>query len=554
MTVLHDTELDGVRCFWVETGRPTLAALLKFRHGLTDEPLHESGWMHLLEHMALHGRGGGSLHVNGSVSLLESQFDAHGPVEAVADHLATLTAWLSDPVLPTLDRERKVLRAEGDFRGASPVGRALGWRYGARGPGLVTYDEPGLGRATAGGLRERANRVLTRGNAVLVLDGPPPPGLTITLPDGDLLAARPAVPCEDHLPAAYNEGVGLTMSGIVQRSPAATLAVDVLQQRLTDDLRHDAGGAYAPWGHYERVDRETAVLIAGSDIQGQLLESIADRSLRMARELGGRGPDPEKLRDVRESRLQQMRDPYAAIGIAMYAASSFFDGKEIPGFEDAIEEVAAVDVDGVREAMASFGGTLLLGVPDEAVWTDQIPVLSFPDGSPRITGRAYRHADWPAAPERIVIGDAGIELSDRRTARAIDVADIEALFVYDNGLRHAVRLDGYGVTVDPRVWSRGKQAADHLERLVPLEKHLFLPAQGPLPPVARMSLLARWWGGLRRFARSTAGQVLFLLMSIAIVALALANGRLLVAVIYTFIAVAIARSVRDTRSANQSPR
>jgi hypothetical protein len=537
MTILHDTEVDGVRCFWVETGRPTLAALLMFRYGIADEPLRESGWTHMLEHMALEGRGGGSLNVNGSVSLVNSQFDAHGPVEAVSRHLGALTSWLSDPVMPTLDRERRVLRAEIEFRGASPASRALGWRYGARGPGLVTYDEPGLGRATPDRLRERASSVFTRGNAVLVLDGPPPPDLSLHLPDGELLAARPAEPCKDRLPAAYNEGQGLAMSGLVHRSPAATLAAEVIQQQLTEELRHGAGGAYAPWATYERVDRDTAVLIAGSDIQAQLLESIVGRSLRMARGLAGQGPNAEKLRDIRENRMQQMRDPYAALGIAMYAASSFFDGREIRSQDEALQEVASVDVESVRDVMASFGRTLLLGVPDDAAWKDQLPVLSFPVESPRISGRSFRHADWPAARQRIIIGAGGIELSNRQTAQAIDLADIEALFLYDNGIRHAVRVDGYGVTIDPRVWVRGEQAANQLERLVPPEKHLVLTAQGPLPPPARMNPLARWWTWLRRLAGTKAAVVLFMVVYVAIVFLVFPSGYGLIAILAAAIAI-----------------
>jgi hypothetical protein len=547
MTVLHDTEVDGVRCFWVETGRPTLAALLKFRYGIADEPLHESGWTHMLEHMALEGRGGGSLNINGSVSLIECQFDAHGPVEAVADHLSALTTWLSDPLMPTLDRERRVLRAENQYRGATTASRALGWRFGAHGPGLVSYDEPGLSRATAERLRERASSVFTRGNAVLVLDGPPPPGLTISLPEGELLPARPAEPCKDRLPAAYNEGQGLAMSGLVPRSHAASLAGEVLQRQLTDELRHGEGAAYAPWATYERVDRDTAVLIAGSDIQEQLLESIVGRALRMARGLAGTGPNADKLRDIRENRLQQMRDPYAALGIAVYAASNYFDGREPVSYEAAMEEVATVDVEGVHEVMGAFGRTLLLGVPDGAAWSDQLPVLNFPVESPRISGTSYRHADWPAVTERIVIGDAGIELGNRHTARAIDLADIEALFLYDNGLRHAVRLDGYGVTVDPRVWANGERAAGHLERLVPPEKHLIIPAQGPLPPIARLGSVARWWGGVRRLAGSIVGDVLLVLVFAAVVVVAFTNGLALVAVVFG--GFAVLRAVRDSRSA-----
>ncbi|MDQ6715287.1 MAG: hypothetical protein M3Z83_04175, partial [Actinomycetota bacterium] len=49
-------------------------------------------------------------------------------------------------------------------RGGGEVGRALLERYGARGPGLAAYEEPGLSRATPESLRDLAHRVFVREN------------------------------------------------------------------------------------------------------------------------------------------------------------------------------------------------------------------------------------------------------------------------------------------------------------------------------------------------------------------------------------------------------
>lgn len=119
MFALHETEVDGVRCFWVETDRPTLSAQLIFRQGMADEWLNESGWLHMLEHLSLHGRGGGTLQVNGSVSLLHTSFTAHGPAERVGAHFSDLTQWLSAPTFHEFERERGVLQAESRLRGGS---------------------------------------------------------------------------------------------------------------------------------------------------------------------------------------------------------------------------------------------------------------------------------------------------------------------------------------------------------------------------------------------------------------------------------------------------
>src|SRR4051812_36516032 len=108
MAELFHDEVDGVPCFWVDTGRPTLTARLTFRQGAADERLTESGWLHLLEHLALRGRGGGTLQVNGSVGMLDTTFDAHGPAAAVAYHLEQVCRWLARPSFLDLQRERDV--------------------------------------------------------------------------------------------------------------------------------------------------------------------------------------------------------------------------------------------------------------------------------------------------------------------------------------------------------------------------------------------------------------------------------------------------------------
>ena len=70
MTGVRESEIDGVLCFWVDMGRPASCAHLLFRQGLADEPLHESGWLHLLEHLALLDRETLTRPIEGRLSLL----------------------------------------------------------------------------------------------------------------------------------------------------------------------------------------------------------------------------------------------------------------------------------------------------------------------------------------------------------------------------------------------------------------------------------------------------------------------------------------------------
>ena len=73
LNTVRETEVNGVLCFFVDMGRPASAAHLIFRQGLADEPLHETGWLHLLEHLALLDRETLSRPINGQISML---FDA----------------------------------------------------------------------------------------------------------------------------------------------------------------------------------------------------------------------------------------------------------------------------------------------------------------------------------------------------------------------------------------------------------------------------------------------------------------------------------------------
>src|SRR3954451_18779045 len=112
MNAVRETQIDGVLCFFVETGRPASAAHLLFRTGLADEPLPESGWLHLLEHLALLDRETLTRPVRGTTSMLLTRFDAYGTPEAVIEHLKALGRWMTSPDLRLLARERGVLQAD----------------------------------------------------------------------------------------------------------------------------------------------------------------------------------------------------------------------------------------------------------------------------------------------------------------------------------------------------------------------------------------------------------------------------------------------------------
>ena len=494
MSTLHETEIDGVRTFWVETGRPTLAARLMFRQGYADEPLTESGWLHLLEHLALTGRGGGALDVNGSVSPLLLSLDAHGPVDAVAAHLAELTRWLSEPDLERAQHERGVLRAEARLR-TGPVPRAFSWRYGAAGPGVSAFAELGLGRATPEALAERARRVLTRGNAVLVLDGPPPEGLTLTLPEGRLLLPAAAVPIET-TQGCYEEGAGLLMSGVVPRGHGATFVPSLLEREVRAELRERSAGAYAPYSFYEGIDQDVAMVAVGADLSPELLPEVVERALGISRRLAQHGPEAEHLEEEVQRRVQSMLDPYAAVGLAMRAGASVLKGEEPESFDQLMDELRATSVEEVQAAASPFHAALLIGAPGGASRPQDLRFISFPEHAPGRDGKAHRHRDWPAARTRLVVTPERVEMAYDDVAREIRLERLAAMVTESDGTRHVIDRDGWTLTVDPAAWHGGAEAVAVLDRAVP--EGLVVPGPDPTgEPFARASFAQRWRGGLR---------------------------------------------------------
>jgi hypothetical protein len=502
MVTVRESEVDGVPCFWVETGRPTLAASLIFRQGMADEPLHESGWLHLLEHMALHGSGNGALQVNGSVSALLTTFDTHGPAEAVADHLNRLTSWLGNPELRGVERERGVLRAESELRGGAFV-NSLRWRYGAQGPGVASYAEPGLVRATPEVLWDRCRRVFNRGNAVLVLDGPAPRRLRLGLADGSFLPPEPAASVELRFPAAYPESAGLVVSGVVERSPEAGIAASLLEKALRQEVRERAGAGYAPWSTYEPVDADTAVIAAGSDLQPDVLPSILEKSLLVLDRLQSGAPQGWVEEQV-TARLQALHDPYNAMGIALRAGREVLGGELPPSYDEILAETEQTDRELVRRAFDQLRSTLLLGAPARTKLPKRIRRADYPRTPPWRDTPGHRHRNWPLDRARFAAGAPGVQLTDGEDALQVPLPEVAALMTWQDGTRHVVGRDGWGLTMAPAQWHGGPALTRALDDLVPRDRHLHVDGAGS-PGFRRLSWRKRWYPRVRRSFVSAPG-------------------------------------------------
>jgi len=541
MSALRETEIDGVLCFWVDMGRPLSAAHLFFRQGLADEPLPETGWLRLLEHLALLDRETLQRPIRGSIDMLLTRFTTYGTPEVVTERLITLARWLEEPDLQLLARERGVLQAEAQLR-ADPLVRSLSWRYGATGPGVTSYAEVGALRATPELLAERSRRVFNRSNVVLVLDGEPPPALALPLPPGEYQPPKPAQPVERPLPATYVDDAGLTLSGVVRRTHPSTFLPGILERAVHDGMRERTGGVDGPWASLVDVDDQYSVVAGGSGIERDILDKAVDALVEVSRDLAKDGVPRAWLKEAIDARLGELEAPEAAFGVAHRAALAVLSDRVPKSLEELVEEVRTTDPTRVDAAAQEFHASLLLGAPEHVMrGRDALPAVSFPEDEPVGAGPRHRHVDWPGQAATFAAGDHTVERVSGQTARLMRVPDVISVFAWRDGTRELVGRDGSSLWMEPTEWRQGERLTRRLDELVP--EHLRVPMPDRADTFRRMPPAQLWARAALRFAGTVPGQILLAVVSFLLGVWALIGGHWLIGPVFALVGLGLGARV-----------
>ncbi|NIK55127.1 hypothetical protein [Kribbella shirazensis] len=477
---LRETEVDGVPVFWVP-GERRMRGSLWFRVGLADESLPRHGWLHLLEHLALHDRDSIRAPINGCVSMLHTSFDIEGEPDDIAAFLQQLCGWLSAPDFTDLEHEQRVLRAESATRRPGPVDLHMLWRYGAQGPGLVAYDEYGLHTADPERLRSLAAQAFARGNAVLALTGPPPAGLRLPLGDGSRWPVREAIPCKQPLPAGFAGPPGaVALSGVLPRSNEGPTLVRSLRRGLEGGFRHGAGLGYSGWSSYELVDAENAMVTAGIDILPEARPTVTAEVMSVLRRLRDRGPDPTDLRDDLEQEIQRVKAEPAETWMPYLAAREALLGRPVKSRDQLIAEAEATAVEGVRQAAFAMWSNLLVSVDPDAATDPQLNWLSGPPPAPSVvTGQHFKPAGWPVTKGRLTVGRDAAQIETPAGETSASYGELAVVVAYPDGGRQLIRRDGYQVQIEPEYWKDGRQAILAVDAAVSPALRVPMPAREP---------------------------------------------------------------------------
>jgi hypothetical protein len=528
-TALHtvrETDVNGVLCFYVDMGRPASAAHLIFRHGLADEPLHETGWLRLLEHLALLDRESLTRPINGQVSMLLTRFAAFGTTEELVEHVGALCRWIAEPDLRLLARERGVLQARAHQR-QDPLVRSMTWRYGATGPGVTSYAEVGSLRATPELLAARAWRVFNAANAVLVLDGPPPGDLKLPLPGGEYLPPSPADPVQRRIPAAYRDDAGLTLSGAVSRTHEATFLPGVLERAVHDGLRETTGGAYGPWSSMTEVDDQHIVVAGGSDVVPEILSNVATAGVDVVRRLAADGVPRAWVEEAVQHRLSRLDSPAALADVALESAYAVLSDRVPRSHDELLDQLHHTDVQLVEAAARELDATLLVGLPDGAKLPRGVKLVTFPEAEPTGAGTRHSHVNWPADMGTFSADAEVAEEVRGTTAHAMRVSDVAGLFTWRDGTRRLVGRDGSVLEMEAQQWADSDGLAATLDAAVPADLHLPMPDREVT--FKRMAPAERCAIGFARLANTKPGLIALLSLTVLLTLWSLIGGHRMVA-------------------------
>jgi hypothetical protein len=549
MNVVRETQIDGVLCFYVDMGRPASAAHLLFRQGLADEPLNETGWLHLLEHLALLDRETLTRPIEGRLTLLLTHFAAFGGPEAVTEQIGALARWLSEPDLRLLARERGILQAAAYEPGDGLI-RSLTWRYGASGPGVASYAEVGAMRATEQLLAERSRRVFNAANAILVLDGPPPAGLSVPLPTGEYDHAPAAVPVPRPLPAAYRDEVGLTLSGVVTRTHEAGFLPDILERALHDGLRRHSGGAYGLWSSMTDVDNQHAVIAAGSDVLPEMLRGLSGAVLEVTERLAENGVPRDWVLEAVDNRLRVLESPAAMAETALEGAYAALCERVPLSYDELLDQLRNTNPMLVDEAARELHQSLLVGLPEAAPLGRSMTAVTFPDARPVGTGDKHSHVNWPADLTTFSVDEHVAERVTGAMSRTMRLSDVVGLLAWRDGARHLIGRDGSVLEMEPREWVRGKELTKALDSMVAPELRVSMPDRAVT--FQPMNITERSAMTFARFANTRVGLSTMLGVIGLLTVWAMVAGHRIVGVVLLLLAAAIGAHLWRTETA-QTP-
>jgi zinc protease len=505
-SVIRRGTLDGLTVLQSDSATGWNTAALVFRIGRFDETLATAGITHLIEHLSLSGRPKADYQFNAEVGGRFTTFimESGDPAD-ISDFTATVSRGLATDYQAGLEQEKRILRTEAASRGgAGALGACLTERYGAAGPGLVSYDELGLHRLGWAEIEAWRRYWFVAGNAVLWIHGTVPPGLRAGLPAGPARPMAPLRPLNASLPGfvlAGRGGVGVSLTA--PQSPAAALALDILRERLTHVLRYEHGLSYGVQLAQERLDSDLSHAWLTADGLPEHQPMLAHAMLTAFEALADGGIRPEEARDYARRVASALDSPAGPAAVLGRQARDILLGR--PPYDpgqavQAIREVSPAQAGAVaRDLRAHMIVATPALIPAVQGRMPQLPVSS----RQVISGTTLDSREGEA---RLTFGPEGVMLAAQQGRLVTVAAGAEAaLICWNDGQRTLVGGDGFTLTLDPEQWPEGTRMVTAIEASVDPCLRVSMNQPGPsrlrpappAPPPAPPARLPAWLRILR---------------------------------------------------------
>lgn len=468
-----------------------LRAMLTFRVGVVDETMPTRGITHLVEHLAMFPimqARDSARRLNASVEPFRTRFMGSGTPEEITTFLADVTSNLSHLPLDRVDSEKKVLRTEAANRTTGSAKAAWSFRFGARGPGLLDYEEFGLRWLGAPHVASWAGTWFTAGNAVLWLSGSVPENLRLKLPPGPRSKLPDQEPIPYTTPASYQQGdrwALLSMLGA--RESALAIGTSIFDNRIRDRLRNEQSLSYEVHAGYQRLDKDHAEVTAFADSLAPNAKQAAETLVQVAQALAKDGPTPEELAAAIADRRRSMQHPERGLGRLEHVALDELEGLEHKTIAELDAEAESLTPDAVAAAFRDAFQTAFVAVPKDI----EISTPGFTP-IPISTGRRIRGVPVLAAPgsghhdvleysnEGISLTMPGADASAADQVIGMTWQDVAVALWWGDGKRTLISTDGAGINVIPAKWRNVGPVLEALRSGVPPER--WVPMDDPATP------------------------------------------------------------------------
>jgi zinc protease len=505
MPAIRRGSLDGLNILQCDSATGWNTAALVFRVGRFDETLAASGITHLIEHLSLSGRPTASYQFNAEVSGRFTSFVMEsGDVADVGDFFAAVSRGLAAGYQAELEREKRILRTEAATRGgAGALGACLLERYGAAGPGLVSYDELGLHRLGWAEIEAWRRYWFVAGNAVLWIHGALPPGLRAGLPPGPARPMAPLRPLPVGLPGFIVSGRGgIGVSLTAPQSPAVSLALEILRERLTHVLRYEHGLSYDVQVTGDRLDAELSHAWLTADALPEQQPMLAHAMLTAFEALAADGSRPAEAPDYVRRLRGAFESPSGPAALLGQQARDILCGRPPRGVDQILQAVSALTPAEVSAAARDLSAHMIVATPG-LIPAVQGRMPQLPVSSRQVISGTSLTAVNSAA--RLTFGPAGVMLTVPDGRHVTVAAGTEAaLICWNDGQRALVGGDGFRLTLDPEQWPDGARVVGAIEARIDPRLRVAMdspgpsrappPAPGPAPAAAapaRLSVLER---------------------------------------------------------------